>query len=329
MLLDTLDVRLVAPAEVPSLHGASAMGSIAARVDDDREGTVIFPYCSGFLVSPVHVLTAAHCARAGVVFNQRHVAAPGDLQKFSAVQSGPTVRLVFEGKTISSPEDESSLERVERPLYSSELLDFAVFALPAPSSSGYIDLALAAREGSREGEELVLYGYPSGMPLSQSSSCHSAPSPIPGVLLHDCDSLPGSSGGLLMSASRGIAVAMHQGSLAENNAAYLERTGHFESPCDVRAQLCAPAAPTQAPACFDVPTYNRALDLGALVRHLEDDAPSVWAALRKASSGERSSGNGFVPCKEQAGDRRLFPWFEEQRGSRCALAEDAPWSRRS
>lgn len=288
MLFDTLDVHLVPPDEAAQIEGAAASVSIAVRHDDPTMGSFAVTHCSGFLISPRHALTAGHCVRPRLVLDRRHLApreVPGGLE---IVWFGSTPRLSFTGRSLSEHADAAAMSALGEPSYRSATLDFAVFSLPAPSavadlpSAAFVDLVEAsAAEEDADDEALQLYAYPNGVPLSVSVPCRSFPSPAEQLLFHDCDTLPGSSGGLLASATTGIAVAMHIGSPGRNERAYFERTGRFESPADLTSNPCG--AGSGAEACFAAPPYNRALRLTAVAHDLKREAPALWAEILDAS----------------------------------------------
>lgn len=274
MLFGVLDLEVLSPCEVARQEVAAAMGSLAMRVDDAEFGTVTFPYCSAFLVSPRHVLTAAHCAGQELVFDPGRVAAREDVRAFRVVEVGSTVRLRFEGQTIAPHAGTSPVEKLGAPLHVDAFADFAVFALSQPRPSAFVDLRDVTPPA---GEALFLYGYPNGLPLARSFHCRVMTAPSLGVLFHDCDSMKGSSGGLLVSAS-GAPVAMHLRASGQNDAAHFRRTGHFESPGSSGGDAGI------------VPPYNEAVELAFVARRLEEQAPWLWKEIRAASSdgsGER------------------------------------------
>jgi hypothetical protein len=290
MLFESLDIHLVAPMDEQHIDGAAASGSIAVRYEGAADGPNLLYLCSGFLISRVHIVTAAHCVAPHLLFDQTYLAGGGDAQHLKIVAFGSTVRLALDGASLPPRRQDTAMPAaLGDPLYQNPTLDFAVFALPEPTSSRFVDLtalSTAANHASTDSEELRMYGYPNGVPLSESFHCRSVPALLEDILLHDCDALPGSSGGLLVSTATGLGVAMHLGGTGSNELAYFEKAGHFESPADLQVRVCDPAAeaPDRGPECVEGPGYNKAVKLTSVARDIQQRAPSLWRSILKEST---------------------------------------------
>lgn len=118
--------------------------------------------CSGLLVGPDLVLTAGHCARDWPCDEVRLVT--GFFYTEEGSPSGPTTDDVYRCREVVLSEHSAPTE-TPRLDYGFVRLDRAV--------TGYVDREIAVRAGSsplNEGEPVVLFGFPSGIPLKIDTS---------------------------------------------------------------------------------------------------------------------------------------------------------------
>ncbi|MCT4611533.1 MAG: bifunctional trypsin-like peptidase domain-containing/SEL1-like repeat protein [Pelagimonas sp.] len=174
------------------------VAKITGRLDimtaaKDADGQPISFACTGTAITPIYVLTNAHCLKT----SGRHRA-------ISALFL-PNYRDARRRNVVSSYS--VSLTPVERG--SEDSLDYAVLRLETPLQE-HQPLGFAIRDPG-PGEPLVIIGHPEGQPLHLSRGrCRSDHEvPLDGSdVVHGCATLSGSSGSLVFS-SEGQIVGLH------------------------------------------------------------------------------------------------------------------------
>lgn len=217
-------IRLIDSEERARDPHAQAVGALLEVIDIDGD-LITKAYCNAVRISPRHILTAAHCEKPGrrIVFAPHYLSATNDPSKleFASLPTGP--RLMFVGELDAESKANSWAKEVDlgAAIYSNKTLDFAIFDLGYSLGDGFAHLPKV----DFESKPLRLYGFPNGSPLTVAEDCSGEV--MFGILRHDCDSLTGSSGGIVVDADHTI-LALHTFSAVVNKPSDGIANGVFE-----------------------------------------------------------------------------------------------------
>jgi hypothetical protein len=229
-LYEAFDIRLLSEEAFQEDGWAQAVGAMVYGTPELIASLENISNCTGVVISQDLVLTAGHCLQRepfAYVFNPLKIAtADAGEQSIKVEIAAPgMVRLKFEGTLI--PEAESFIQDPNwlKLVYRDQQRDFAIYRSTRPLPVHAIDIF---DSGSSEGR-LALYGFPNGVPLSVAGPCHGIPGRSGVDVWHDCDSVGGSSGALLVNTDEQKPLGLHHFGGGINKVAYYAEKGEFET----------------------------------------------------------------------------------------------------
>ncbi|MFW7380325.1 MAG: trypsin-like serine peptidase [Oligoflexus sp.] len=264
------DLFILTVDDVMSDPFAPYLGSIGVRfifpTNEDGETSAddfTLPYCSGIRLTEDLVLSAAHCKKTSMVFNDQYIALSKDVGKYQFIPFGKDLRILYQGEVIAaydSPHSHIPLSMI----YKAEDFDFAIFKLnpqKEPSQSFKTQAQPVKKMAEITSTNTSLYAYPNGLPLSLTKNCFVINSIDDAHFQHNCDSLQGSSGGLVLV--QGKAFGMHlQGGGSNSYDAY-SSSGKFE-------------------AESQFPSLNKGITLGFIGSYLFAEQIELWREIEKS-----------------------------------------------
>lgn len=166
-------------------------------------------HCTATLVARDWILTAAHC----VVNREKRVVELDGVMFIPNVHHGASTEVATVTEAIVGGTD------VEGAL-ANRVNDWALLKIGSPLGERFGIMTLHAVTGAEliaRGPRFGLFGYPDdiedGGTLVKQLGCSIRAVSVRGVLLHDCDSAPGQSGGPILDTVTGQVVGLNNGQI--------------------------------------------------------------------------------------------------------------------
>jgi V8-like Glu-specific endopeptidase len=276
----------------------TTVGAIFLMSQDDSGRTKIFQkYCTGVQISQKHVLTNAHCMKykaqdvfVDMHFSKKFVALNGEGSKYQVDDLFGEIYLRFQGRTRL--DDVPLAERAlnVRVAMVAKDLDYAVLELTDDTSGDDSHVLFADFQPIAQGAQIGFVGFPNAMPLTRSQDC-STLELKEGELHHDCDTLTGSSGGLVYDMHSGQPLALHRRGTGKNSTEYYQKSGQSEDTRTMAERQCREdfgLDPKDAnfSECIQVRQtkfiFNQAIPLADIAKSLGASNPDLYKAVSEA-----------------------------------------------
>ena len=194
-------------------------------------------YCTGFKVSKKHFITNEHCMEdpGKIIFDTNNIAVKKE--DYTTYGFGDGFRLKYLGEIIREPIFEDLNNVLKETIIYDYDLDFAIYELPKSQwTDDFVDLRKISRgsksmaestksTNSKNSNKAALYSHPTGSPLTKSKGCHYQKIDE-WTITHDCDSLSGSSGGLLIDATTSQPLGLHHQGGGKQVSHIIKKTGN-------------------------------------------------------------------------------------------------------
>lgn len=228
-------------ADAPCTLSTTSLQEKKGLCDGERFGDqpAVRSPCSGFLVAPDVVVTAGHCVHDAEQFCREESFVFGfgydSPEATDAEVVSVTRQDVYHCRSMLAWAHEKG--RDEELDVSFPIADYAVVQLDRPVE-GREPLPLRSDEPLTAGAPVVILGHPVGLPLKVSTGAIVDVPEGAGYFVTDADTLPGSSGSVVLDAETGTVLGAHVSGTPRKD--YIET----DEGCDVLGETCEAVDPT-------------------------------------------------------------------------------------
>ena len=255
------DIQLVkSEADLPS-HVRERFGVLVAEMPpaSPQDQPSFWPVCGALIIDQRHIVTNAHCVEQPQLKMHflRGYLATGDSQlevRGIADQDIDLLRLALNGEVarpLSPGSEDISLSKVAGV---NKELDIAVLVSEKDTGSSQLIAPNSPNEAAA-----TLFHFPNGQPLALSANCIYTHSNEELFGRHDCDSLPGSSAGILVSQESGEILAIHRSGRVQNSYRHYLKDQRFETMQEMVGDKCTGAESQEK--CLRERSFNKAIPI--------------------------------------------------------------------